>query len=140
MGKIERLARIWSWVAAAASLAAWVGACQSENDADTSGGGVTTPGQSSGGSTSCGPGVVGCACETNGATAACGHVVTRSGDYVTCSEGHSTCDDGVWSACIGDNIVTPGVKVNGYGAIDPERFVAALDQIGLGLVRVGHER
>jgi NitT/TauT family transport system substrate-binding protein len=32
---------------------------------------------------------------------------------------------------IRDNIVTPGVKVNGYGAIDPERFVAALDQIGL---------
>ena len=32
---------------------------------------------------------------------------------------------------IHDNIVTPGVKVNGYGAIDPERFGAALDQIAL---------
>ena len=32
---------------------------------------------------------------------------------------------------IRDNIVTPGVKMNGYGAVDPERFVAALDQLAL---------
>ena len=32
---------------------------------------------------------------------------------------------------IHDNIVTPGVKINGYGAVDAERFVAALDQIAL---------
>ena len=32
---------------------------------------------------------------------------------------------------IRDNIVTPAVKVNGYGGVDPERFVAALDQIAL---------
>ncbi len=31
-----------------------------------------------------------------------------------------------------DNIVTPAVKANGYGSVDPERFVAALDQIALG--------
>jgi NitT/TauT family transport system substrate-binding protein len=33
---------------------------------------------------------------------------------------------------IRDNIVTPVVKANGYGSVDPERFDAALDQIALG--------
>ena len=32
---------------------------------------------------------------------------------------------------IRDNIVTPEVKANGYGAIDAARFTAAIDQIGL---------
>jgi NitT/TauT family transport system substrate-binding protein len=35
------------------------------------------------------------------------------------------------SMAIRDNIVTPGVKANGYGAIDSARFAAAIDQIGL---------
>jgi NitT/TauT family transport system substrate-binding protein len=32
---------------------------------------------------------------------------------------------------IRDNIVTPAVKANGYGSVDPERFAAAIDQIAL---------
>ena len=32
---------------------------------------------------------------------------------------------------IHDNIVTPEVKANGYGVIDPVRFARAIDQIGL---------
>ena len=32
---------------------------------------------------------------------------------------------------IRDNIVTPEVKANGYGGIDPARFEKAIDQIGL---------
>jgi len=32
---------------------------------------------------------------------------------------------------IRDNIVTPEVKANGYGGIDPERFARAIDQIAL---------
>jgi NitT/TauT family transport system substrate-binding protein len=32
---------------------------------------------------------------------------------------------------IRDNIVTPAVKANGYGSVDPERFAAATDQIAL---------
>ncbi len=32
---------------------------------------------------------------------------------------------------IGDNIVTPAVKANGYGGIDPERLAAAVGQIAL---------
>jgi NitT/TauT family transport system substrate-binding protein len=32
---------------------------------------------------------------------------------------------------IRDNIVTPEVKANGYGAVDPERLAESIDQIGL---------
>jgi len=32
---------------------------------------------------------------------------------------------------IRDNIVTPAVKADGYGSVDPERFAAALDQLAL---------
>ena len=32
---------------------------------------------------------------------------------------------------IRDNIVTPEVKANGYGEIDPERFARALEQVAL---------
>ena len=32
---------------------------------------------------------------------------------------------------IHDNIVTPEVKANGYGGIDPVRFAKAVEQIGL---------
>ena len=32
---------------------------------------------------------------------------------------------------IRDNILTPGVKASGYGAIDPKRFAVAIDQIAL---------
>ena len=31
---------------------------------------------------------------------------------------------------IKDNIVTPEVKQHGYGAVDPDRLQAAVDQIG----------
>ena len=32
---------------------------------------------------------------------------------------------------IRDNIVTPAVKTNGFGGIEPERFAAAIEQIAL---------
>jgi NitT/TauT family transport system substrate-binding protein len=32
---------------------------------------------------------------------------------------------------IRDNIVTPAVKADGYGGVDPQRFTAALDQLAL---------
>ncbi|HEY1960641.1 MAG TPA: hypothetical protein VGH28_33750 [Polyangiaceae bacterium] len=47
----------------------------------------------------------GCACKQEGAQAACGEVVRRTGDYVTCSEGMTTCSGGSWGACVGDQIV-----------------------------------
>jgi len=48
----------------------------------------------------------GCECPTPGATADCGQVERKSGDYVSCSMGVRTCSDGKWGACIGDRIAT----------------------------------
>src|SRR5580692_9707553 len=44
----------------------------------------------------------GCPCSSDGETVSCGRVTTRDGDYVTCSEGSTTCTAGSWGACLGD--------------------------------------
>lgn len=41
------------------------------------------------------------ACDDEGASIECGKVTERYGNYVTCSMGHRTCTNGVWSACLG---------------------------------------
>jgi hypothetical protein len=46
----------------------------------------------------------GCECETEGAVVECGQVERVSGDYVSCSMGKRTCDQGKWGACVGDSI------------------------------------
>ena len=52
----------------------------------------------------------GCACDQVGTSVACGEVIIRSGDYVTCSEGNREClSDGTWGDCIGDQITTKSV-------------------------------
>ncbi len=48
----------------------------------------------------------GCACETQGEALDCGQVERVSGDYVSCSMGRRTCDNGKWGACVGDSIAT----------------------------------
>ena len=51
----------------------------------------------------------GCACDEAGATLSCGQVHHTDGDYLSCSPGFITCGaDGVWSACIGDQIGVGG--------------------------------
>src|SRR5450432_4023023 len=65
-----------------------------------------------------GPGAIGGACTTEGAVEDCGRVEHTDGNYVTCSLGHSTCQGGVWSACLGDHIVTkslPNVRLTSKG-------------------------
>src|SRR6185437_5317004 len=57
----------------------------------------------------CSPGTQGCACSDDGAKAACGRVDSRVGNYVTCSEGYSTCTSGTWGPCIGNRLVTQTV-------------------------------
>jgi hypothetical protein len=57
----------------------------------------------------------GCPCSTAGATAACGEVVTRDGNYVTCSEGNMTCTGGNWGACIGTHNVFKSLGSLGAG-------------------------
>jgi hypothetical protein len=64
------------------------------------------------------PGHAGCPCDETGATAECGKVVQRSGDYVTCSMGRSTCDGQKWGECVGDRIVAkslPGMALAASG-------------------------
>ena len=48
----------------------------------------------------------GCECQTPGEVIDCGQVERVSGDYVSCSMGRRTCDDGKWGACVGDSIAT----------------------------------
>jgi hypothetical protein len=51
-----------------------------------------------------------------GETVACGQVVQRSGDYVTCSEGARTCDNGIWGSCVGAYVTTqslPSLSASG---------------------------
>ena len=64
------------------------------------------------------PGNVGCACDEKGVVAECGKVIERSGDYVTCSVGRSTCDGEKWGECVGDRIVAkslPGLALSASG-------------------------
>jgi len=48
----------------------------------------------------------GCECEVQDEVVDCGQVERVSGDYVSCSMGRRTCDDGKWGACVGDSIAT----------------------------------
>src|SRR5882757_8554472 len=42
------------------------------------------------------PGHLGCPCDEKSASVECGKVIERTGDYVTCSMGRSTCDGQAW--------------------------------------------
>jgi len=91
--------RLALWALAAFSA---VGACSTGNPAligDQDGSPTYTDG-----APNCNTPEVGCPCATPGAQAACGQVVRKSGDYVTCSEGEMTCTAGTWGSCIGDQI------------------------------------
>src|SRR5687767_811708 len=54
---------------------------------------VTAPGPNGGG-----------ACDDDGAVVDCGRVREQHGDYVTCSMGTRTCENGRWSECQGDRV------------------------------------
>jgi hypothetical protein len=62
------------------------------------------------------PGTAGCPCDMRGAYVECGKIVVKSGDYTTCSMGHSWCDGKTWGACIGDRFVN-GTSPLGGSAI-----------------------
>ncbi len=63
----------------------------------------------------------GCTCPTAGAVVDCGQVISRQGDYVTCSAGKRTCDGSKWGACKGDHVL--------YRSVGP---VGDLQPLGLG--------
>ena len=58
----------------------------------------------------------GCPCDSPGQTIECGHIKTRSGDYVTCEMGKRTCVAGTWSTCIGDHTVFKSIGSITVGA------------------------
>src|SRR5712671_113507 len=68
-----------------------------------------------------GSGQPGCPCDETGAVVECGKVIERSGDYVTCSMGRTTCigqsgQSQTWGECLGDHIVAqsvPGLALAG---------------------------
>lgn len=62
----------------------------------------------------------GCPCTNNGAQTACGEVVRRSGDYVTCSEGTRTCTSGKWGTCIGDGVYTKSLQSVTLGGLQTQ--------------------
>jgi len=80
-----------------------VGACSSGNPGQI-GDQDSSTSHLDGGGPNCNTPEVGCPCTTPGAQAACGQVVRKSGDYVTCSEGQMTCTAGTWGSCVGDTI------------------------------------
>ncbi len=45
---------------------------------------------------------MGCPCADEGSTADCGIVKEKSGDFVLCSQGTSTCTEGKWGECKGE--------------------------------------
>jgi hypothetical protein len=65
----------------------------------------------------------GCPCSTAGQVVACGEVVTRAGNFVTCSEGNRTCAGGTWGACVGSTIHKKSaapIGGGGGGGLRPE--------------------
>jgi hypothetical protein len=113
--------RLWVAVGLALATAGIVGACDSGHPlpASTSMGG---PDGSIGHVDRCAtPGQEGCPCSEEGEAVECGKQVTRADNYVTCSMGHSRCEGGSWSACVGNRIVSaslPGMAL-GMGGLHP---------------------
>ncbi|HEX7453665.1 MAG TPA: PA14 domain-containing protein, partial [Polyangiaceae bacterium] len=48
----------------------------------------------------------GCSCDTADEVVDCGQVKRRSGDYVSCTMGKRTCENGTWGDCVGDRVAT----------------------------------
>ncbi len=55
----------------------------------------------------CGTPNEGCPCDEPGQVVNCGEVVARSDDYVSCSMGTRTCEEGGnWGKCVGQQVIT----------------------------------
>ncbi len=95
---------------ALATVALWTGGCSSSepltSDLSASSGTGASGGTAAG---ECTVGTQGCPCSEAGAVASCGRVHSQSGNYVTCSVGNSTCQNGTWGACTGNRLVTKSI-------------------------------
>lgn len=97
-------------------LTAFLGACSAMPPllGDSDGGGTPV------GTSSCSASRAGCPCDTDVAQAACGDVVRRAGDYVTCSVGTATCSGGAWGACVGDQVYMKSVGRTTLGGLETQ--------------------
>ncbi len=80
---------------------------------------------------SCQAGVAGCPCDGEGDQYVCGVLERRDGDYVTCSEGLSTCTNGTWGACLGTQRVvrsTQSIKLGKSRGLGILATAAGCDQ------------
>ncbi|HSY24529.1 MAG TPA: hypothetical protein VK841_20520 [Polyangiaceae bacterium] len=91
---------------AALGLAACASGCTSSGDKPSSQLGTSNTFTPDASAVACTGNEPGCPCSPDGTTVACGHVVYRSADYVSCSMGQLTCASGKWSTCVGDQVVT----------------------------------
>lgn len=91
----------------AAALAALTSLGSCTENPDVLGNGVVDPNKPG-----CAAPNTGCACETEGLTTACGEVIRRAGDYVSCSQGKRTCTGGKWGQCVGDSIYVKGAPIS----------------------------
>ena len=86
-------------------LAGFVGACGT-NEGPVVGYQTNSSGSDSSGSSrpgsSCAQPNTNCPCDYEDEARECGSVVEKFDDYVTCSRGTRTCQDGRWSGCTGD--------------------------------------
>jgi hypothetical protein len=106
----------WLWrLGAVLGFGACIYACRVGTSAiDTGGNAISN--KPLGGGTICGPGRSGCACATEGESAACGEVAGTSGNYLTCAMGTSVCTGGVWGACVTANLVTKSLGKTTLGS------------------------
>jgi hypothetical protein len=116
LGWVASRAGAPSVLAMAAATAGFASSgCTSSGDAPPTLG-TTVNGIDSGGSTnSCATPNTDCPCTDEGQTVACGEVVMRSGDYVSCSEGTRTCVNGAWSVCAGSYVTTQSLTLSTNG-------------------------
>ncbi len=64
----------------------------------------------------CHDGVVGCACNSAGASVACGTTLSQTDTTVTCAIGHSSCQNGAWTVCTDEHTETKNKPGFGFTA------------------------
>src|SRR5579872_1530445 len=109
-------ARMTLWglrVGACAALVGTLHACRSQPSADTAG---ALRGALTGAPGGCAPGRPSCPCDHEGQSVSCGEFVAKSGDYVTCAMGFTTCTGGQWGPCDAGNIITKSLSSKTLGA------------------------
>ncbi len=101
--KLRKIAIVWL-----ASALALAGACSSDEDRVGLVGDGSKPDRTPPDEVDvdrCATPQEGCSCPEEGEVVECGKVTQKFDDYVTCSMGHRTCEEGEWGECVGERQV-----------------------------------